>query len=131
MAPVTTLFQTVRVVATSPLITHGAMIVHTPTSGATQAMPCMRPYAEANPTASRARAMPTMRLFPVKLDIPLNPTTHGEIARYNPVRNVSPSIACANLVSAAASYLAELRDVGMHAHRLGSHVRHHLLHMVK
>ena len=57
------------------------MIVHMPINGATQVMPCVRPYAEANPSPSTARAMPVIRSFPVSVGNRLNPTTHGETAR--------------------------------------------------
>lgn len=42
-APTATLFAMVAVVATPPRITHGVMMVQIPTTGATQAMPWVRP----------------------------------------------------------------------------------------
>lgn len=69
-------------------------------------MPWVRPYAEANPSASSANATPTIRSFAVSVANRWNPTTHGETARYSPVRTVSPSTAWAVGVSAAASYVA-------------------------
>ena len=62
-------------------MTQRAMIVQTPINGATHVMPCVRPYAEANPSPSTARAMPVIRSFPVSVGNRLNPTTHGETAR--------------------------------------------------
>ena len=54
---ITTLLTIDAVLATPPLTTHGAMIVHAPSSGATQVRPWVRPYALANPRASAANAM--------------------------------------------------------------------------
>jgi hypothetical protein len=60
---------------------HGATIVQMPSIGATHVRPCVRPKAEANPTARSATVMPTNTLVMVSAEWSVKPTTHGDIAR--------------------------------------------------
>ena len=80
-APVMTLLTTTAAVFTAPLTTHGDTMVQIPSTGTSHDRPCVRPNAEAKPSARSATATPMTRLLIVIVDMLLKPTTHGEIAR--------------------------------------------------